>query len=85
MLDQNERTWRTRSPTSGGDGGRTVERDDDLDGRDSADASTPAPEDDADLTSCPVCEFAGTEYDDVYVHLMTAHRKSTISAALLRP
>lgn len=34
---------------------------------------------------CPVCEFASAEYDDVYAHLMTAHRKSTISAALLRP
>jgi hypothetical protein len=33
---------------------------------------------------CPVCEFASDEYDDVYVHLMTSHRKSTVSAALLR-
>ena len=32
----------------------------------------------------PVCEFASAEYDDVYARLMTAHRKSTIIAALLR-
>lgn len=32
---------------------------------------------------CPVCEFASDEHDEVYVHLMASHRKSTISAALL--
>lgn len=84
MLDQNERTWRKRFPPSGGAGGRVVERYDEGDGRDSAHGTTPAPDGEAGATTCPVCEFASAEYDDVYVHLMTAHRKSTISAALLR-
>jgi hypothetical protein len=83
MLDQNERTWRNRFPPSSGTGGRVVERYEEVGGSDSADGSTVAPDGETDLRSCPVCEFASAEYNDVYGHLMTAHRKSTISELLL--
>lgn len=83
MLDQNERTWRNRFMSSGGAGGRVVERYDEGGTSASADGSTGAPGDEVDRHSCPICEFVGVEYNDVYGHLMTAHRKSTISSMLL--
>lgn len=45
--------------------------------------STPEPVAGEVTSHCPVCAFGSDDPDDVYVHLMTAHRKSTISAALL--
>jgi hypothetical protein len=32
---------------------------------------------------CPLCGFASRDRNDVYVHLMAAHRKSRLSDALL--
>lgn len=32
---------------------------------------------------CPLCGFSSDDRDDVYVHLMAAHRKSRLSSALL--
>lgn len=83
MLDQNERTWRNCFSLSSGAGGRIAERDDVVDGSTSTDGLTAVQDREADLRSCPVCEFASAEYNDVYDHLMTAHRKSKISAMLL--
>lgn len=36
-----------------------------------------------DRSSCPLCRFTTGDRTDVYVHLMTAHRKSRISEELL--
>lgn len=83
MLDQNERTWRNRFPPSGGAGGDNLERYDQVDGGTAVDGATAAPDAEADRTSCPICEFASADYNDVYGHLMTAHRKSTISELVL--
>lgn len=33
---------------------------------------------------CPLCGLTSTETDEIYAHLMTSHRKSTISDALLK-
>lgn len=82
MLEQNERTWRNRLPPTAGTGARAVERCDTADStgvEDFNDATGAA----VDYRSCPLCEFDGAEYDDVYFHLMTVHRKSTISSVLL--
>lgn len=34
--------------------------------------------------SCPLCQFVGTAESDVYVHLQTRHRKSTIAEAVVK-
>lgn len=33
--------------------------------------------------TCPLCSFVGTDESDIYVHLQTSHRKSTIATAVL--
>lgn len=33
--------------------------------------------------SCPLCGFAAEDHTDLYVHLQTTHRKSTLATALL--
>lgn len=83
MLDQNELTSRNRLPSTAGTAAGAVERVDDQPGSASLEEPAPAPGDETEYRCCPVCEFASPEYDDVYVHLMTAHRKSTISSMLL--
>ncbi|MFB6301484.1 MAG: hypothetical protein ABEH78_01280 [Haloferacaceae archaeon] len=32
---------------------------------------------------CPLCGLTSTETDEIYTHLMTSHRKSAVSTALL--
>lgn len=83
MLDQNERRWRNCSPPPGGAGGRIVERSGVVGVTPGAKGSSAVQNGETDCRSCPVCEFAGAEYNDVYGHLMTAHRKSTLSELLL--
>ena len=34
-------------------------------------------------TDCPICSYVGADESDVYVHLQTSHRKSTIAAAVV--
>lgn len=47
-----------------------------------ADSST---SDDADplQRTCPLCEFATTEENGIYLHLQTSHRKSAISRIVI--
>jgi hypothetical protein len=33
---------------------------------------------------CPLCDLTSTERNEIYAHLMTSHRKSAISDALLK-
>lgn len=82
MLDQNELTSRSRLPSTAGTAAGAVERVDDQPDS-SLEEPAPAPGDETEYRCCPVCEFASAEDDDVYIHLMTAHRKSTISSMLL--
>jgi len=78
MLDPSNNEWRRRvDPTGAGVTRPLAETAD-------ADESPSVPSTAATRHDCPVCEFASEDYDDVYAHLLTAHRKSTISAALLR-
>lgn len=35
------------------------------------------------LRGCPLCEFVSEEQADIYVHLQTGHRKSTLATAIL--
>lgn len=32
---------------------------------------------------CPLCGYVSEEQTDIYVHLQTAHRKSTLATAIL--
>lgn len=82
MLPPTDHDWRLRVPPTAGLDGPIRESTDDGARGEAVERSRPAagPE----RHGCPVCEFASTDADDVYAHLMTAHRKSTISAALLR-
>ena len=34
-------------------------------------------------TACPLCAYTGDNRNDVYTHLLTSHRKSSISELLL--
>jgi hypothetical protein len=45
--------------------------------------SAPDPEAGEAVSRCPVCAFGSHDPDDVYAHLLTAHRKSTLGSALL--
>lgn len=82
MLHPTDHQWRNRMPAA--------EESDAAASRPTDDRSATIPVEGSKSTDggaghrCPVCEFVSAEYDDVYAHLMTAHRKSTISAALLR-
>ena len=48
----------------------------------STDQEQPARETD-EVPACPLCDFDATEQTDIYVHLQTAHRKSTLATAIL--
>ena len=82
MLHPADHEWRNRVAPSEES---NVAASQPTDGRDdSVPVEGSAPTDRVAGHRCPVCEFVSGEFDDVYAHLMTAHRKSTISAALLR-
>lgn len=78
MIHPNDHEWRRRlSPISAGVTQSTLSGTDGSDRTEATAGSEPT-------YVCPVCAFAASGYDDVYAHLMTAHRKSTISSALLQ-
>lgn len=83
MLDQNEQERGYRLSPTAGAVARTVERSDTTPSSATEGGPSLDSADEPDRRCCPVCEFASTEDDDVYFHLMTAHRKSTISEMLL--
>ena len=80
MIRPSERRWGRRMPPTAVPAEQPTDRDDERSGADHPRSAAAV----ADRCCCPVCEFTSDEFDDVYAHLMTAHRKSTISAALLR-
>lgn len=84
MLDRNEREPPYRPSSTTGAVARDLDRSDGTPGSSTADDSKPNSGDDSDRDDCPLCEFSSAADGDVYVHLMTAHRKSTISEMLLR-
>lgn len=84
MLDRNEREPPYRPSSTTGAAARDLDLSDGTPGSSTADDPEPDSVDDSDRDDCPLCEFSSAADGDVYVHLMTAHRKSTISEMLLR-
>lgn len=82
MIPPTDQDWRRRRPPTAGPDGPSPESTQHGAPNEAVERTRATPG--AGTERCPVCEFASADADDVYAHLLTAHRKSTISAALLR-